>query len=847
MLQILNKKFIPVFWSLTLILYIFRSIFEPVKYLAFIFYGFLIIISFIYFIKHWEEVRLKDFLKITKEFIIIALFIGLGIVFTNGLPIYPFKELLNFSIILFFAFIYFHFKKDISRDKILKLWLLFSTIIGIIAIIIWANYFFSINAEVFTYFNAEKKALSSTSLTSDYNFYSLFFIFSIIVEFFAIYRNILKQKIIVSQLILWVFIFNIVFSSSRRAIVVLVLLFLISLLIFLLKSRKNKQNKLFIKNIFIAQITITIFIVILLSLIPFRNNIITDNKTREKLTLPVYRYTTIFNSEIPYSVIKEKLWPQYLRYKNDTVNWAYYYDTVKKQKKVFYDEDIEQYWFHYQDKVIPENLFYNGDFSSGLKFWDKIIPKTDSVSHQLINTKYGKAIRVHRINGTGWWPLAYKGRDIIYYKDVTYTFRFKFRIVKGQNAPFNIGWWIKENGGHVHVLKKNITKIDKEWNKCTCTYCFKENHKGSIATFMNSQKANTIIDFADIQLFSNDTLIRPKYIDQVLEYPNTVNLFYNSNFQSGFRFWGYNTIDTIAQELIETPFGTGIRVERKEGRGYWPLIYKGRDIFYQKGQTYTFRFLYHVVKGNGKPFLVGWWIKENNHYLINIPNYSFPIGNDWYACYASYEFEENHYQSAVTFMNSQSSNTIVEFANIELLCADSLINTTYLDQNIELLKKERKHKIQKLMNNDTVNHLSDPRTERWRYGIELFKTYPLYKKIIGDGFEYMYLFNKKFINPDLSLEEIKEKQYGDYPHNPIISSFLYSGIIGGLFYIYFLVLSLWYYWKYRKHHMIFFLMYLISFFFVFFSGNSHFSVPVFTILSIIPFFTKYLQNQKTTI
>ena len=141
--------------------------------------------------------------------------------------------------------------------------------------------------------------------------------------------------------------------------------------------------------------------------------------------------------------------------------------------------------------------------------------------------------------------------------------------------------------------------------------------------------------------------------------------------------------------------------------------------------------------------------------------------------------------------------------------------------------------------------MDDSRSRRWQYALELWQTkYQWYHKLFGHGFDYLEWYGEKFFNDP--------RRY-DYPHNPIISSFLYSGFVGGLFYIYFLVMVFYYYWKYRKHHMVFFLMYLVTFFFMMFSGNSHFSVPIFTFLSLIPFLTRYyiksgkLINEKNAI
>ena len=125
------------------------------------------------------------------------------------------------------------------------------------------------------------------------------------------------------------------------------------------------------------------------------------------------------------------------------------------------------------------------------------------------------------------------------------------------------------------------------------------------------------------------------------------------------------------------------------------------------------------------------------------------------------------------------------------------------------------------------------RTSHWYYGWIIYKNYPVSKKIFGGGFDYMKMYGDEFKETEL-----------DYPHNPFISAFLYSGILGGLAYIWFILLVFKYYIKYVKHHLYFFVCFLIVFFFSFFSGNTHFSIPIFTILCFIPFFTKYIIEKE---
>ncbi len=77
-----------------------------------------------------------------------------------------------------------------------------------------------------------------------------------------------------------------------------------------------------------------------------------------------------------------------------------------------------------------------------------------------------------------------------------------------------------------------------------------------------------------------------------------------------------------------------------------------------------------------------------------------------------------------------------------------------------------------------MDYFAGTRMSRWYYSWIIFKEYPLHKKLFGGGFDYLEMIGTEF----------GEVRY-DYPHNPFISAFLYSGIIGGLAYIWFMFLS----------------------------------------------------------
>ncbi len=114
----------------------------------------------------------------------------------------------------------------------------------------------------------------------------------------------------------------------------------------------------------------------------------------------------------------------------------------------------------------------------------------------------------------------------------------------------------------------------------------------------------------------------------------------------------------------------------------------------------------------------------------------------------------------------------------------------------------------------------------------------MFEKIFGKDFDYLAKYYKKFLKKDMSLDQIRRNGLSDYPHNPYLSSLLYSGILGGLFYLYFTIYTFFLYWKQRKQLYLFFIFYIITFMFTLVSGNTMFTVPIFVILSLIPFIKK---------
>lgn len=259
-----------------------------------------------------------------------------------------------------------------------------------------------------------------------------------------------------------VFVINLMGMHKKRIIVILLFLFLIivySLAIIILNSRAA---------------LIVLVILILFSLFKFLKNV------KFWLRSLIFLLFTILFS---YLILQSRL--------SNNISW------IAKS-------------FNIKENV--NNLYFNGDFKDELTNWEASYP--DSINHELIDTKYGKAIRIKKSNEVGRWSLKYKGRGIYYHKDLTYKIHFKYRVLKGDEIPFKIGWGALYDSENCHDLHKEIIPLEQGWYDCIVQYKFNSNHQNP-NSFLHSQLPNTIIDIADIELTCNDTLDQIMFVDQM--------------------------------------------------------------------------------------------------------------------------------------------------------------------------------------------------------------------------------------------------------------------------------------------------------------------------------------------
>lgn len=346
-------------------------------------------------------------------------------------------------------------------------------------------------------------------------------------------------------------------------------------------------------------------------------------------------------------------------------------------------------------------------------------------------------------------------------------------------------------------------------------------------------KLYSLID-KNVTLEEFDIKLQKSYYNRVFKGDDNNNLFFNGNLEYGITNWGcanepkLNIASTI--KIGNENNHNYIRTERLSGDGYFQVIYYGRPILYHKDVTYNLTFKYRSEGNENAQFNIGWWAFENGIWINQLPKNVIHDTCNWYQCSIFYTFTQDQW-NPTCFLNGIQHNVPFDIKDIRLTCNDTTGLPMYIDQLPDSIIHQHY-----ATDEGNINHLTHTRTDRWKYAWELWQTkYSTTQKIFGHGFDYLEWYGEKFYN--------NPKRY-DFPHNPIISSFLYSGIIGGIVYIWFLIMSLWLYWKKRKQLGIFFIMYLCCMFFCMFSGSSHFSFPLFAFLSFLPF-VEYKDKQET--
>lgn len=763
----------------TIVFYFYKTAFWPLTILFVIGYAIVLIL----FINKFDwKFGLSGFFRDFMHPIILAvIFILIFLLnghFSNTIAI---KDVIRI-LVLFSLFYFLYWNRTVDENELPKTFII-NLIIITTAVISVLNILNQLNISIFpTRLLLKLNISEGSAIANDYNFFSLFILFGLVILNYKSINNKLTSYFPkwITYALNSIFIINIVLSSSRRGIIILIL---ITLIYFVFKkSLKFSYKKLFIK-------AIIVFLLIIFGMIVFQKI------PKQKISIIVYRYATLAGIT-DFNSIERFLWER--------------------------------------EHNVPKNKNYlidNSSFNPNSNYWSKNPSDGTTVSN--IETPYGAGIKLFRNGPNIDFSLFYTGPKILYYSDHTYKISFKIKFISGDFNSFNVGWWVDDGGkGYENTLylEKEIEPIGEGWYSCTSQYTFIDNHVGLVG-FINSVKDQTsfiISDFELIDLDYNSILPRfefeshgPESLNTLLDSLKEINLINNGDFSDGLSFWKHYS-DSLTIKITEIDKKKCALFTRGDGDGgSWSLYYDSKNIEFKANNEYQIAFKIKLIFPNEIPFNVGFWVDEGEGYQAKLDLKIDTLEDEWLHVSANYRFKND--QSNLIFpINSQSDNSQFYITDI------SLINLTQPQYKKKPHFQERDQAKKSALISD--------RTSKLKYSIELWKIkYKWYNKLFGHGFDYYEWFGEKFYNDPVR---------GDYPHNPFISVILYSGIVGLILFLWLLFRVISIYIKFRKEYAVLLVCFLITFFFSFFSGSSPFDPPIMGFFMLLPFFLEYVNKDK---
>ncbi|TDM32452.1 hypothetical protein ETI03_01790 [Macrococcoides canis] len=191
-------------------------------------------------------------------------------------------------------------------------------------------------------------------------------------------------------------------------------------------------------------------------------------------------------------------------------------------------------------------------------------------------------------------------------------------------------------------------------------------------------------------------------------------------------------------------------------------------------------------------------------------------------------------------MSNKNAFTIILFISTILTTVLFIILSIFYIMNIDLTLLASKE-VEKLIARfdtlkfDQLNQGVENRDIRWSFTFYLIENMNSFELLLGNGFDYLRLFSERFNTP---LDS-------DYPHNPILSSMLYSGLIGTLPLALMLGLSLAKSLALViKCRFTLAAPFIVSFAFSIISANSIFSIKPFFILLLVVLSTPIIKKDN---
>jgi hypothetical protein len=305
------------------------------------------------------------------------------------------------------------------------------------------------------------------------------------------------------------------------------------------------------------------------------------------------------------------------------------------------------------------------------------------------------------------------------------------------------------------------------------------------------------------------------------------------SFTKDYNFWTYTSVTGTFHENLKTPFGPGIKVLRTSGNNAgFSLYYNGPKILYYANHTYEISFKIKFIEGDFNSFNIGWYVDDGGKGIANtlaLKKEIKTLDDGWFSCISRYTFIDNH-NGLIGFINSVAEQTTFIVTDFELKDLDNI--TQYPRYDFEYQDDKD---LNAVLDKTNAEIMFSDRTTRWQFAKDNWNMkFRWYHKLFGHGFDYMEWYGEKFMGDSKKF---------DWPHNPFISTILYSGIIGLVFYLLLLLKVFMLYIEYRKKYAVLLIGFLITFFFSFFSGSSPFDPPIMGFFIMLPFLIQSIHKK----
>jgi len=827
----LLKRFLDLkplrFLSTTILLCILRMAIPFANYIFLPLLSFFIFFTIYHFFKNNRSVFIKNFIRYNYQMLIISFFVFFGFVISPTYSFFSIKEVLYAIVILFFSFSLFLFVNN--RDQFYEFtrifcvqFIFFSSIISVLGL---AKFYFQLKGYEFPFIS-----IYGTSLTSDYNFYILFSFIGIISILFRLtYFN---DKIHFSNNLIFPFLLlilslNILFSYSRRGLVLLLLIMLLNvILLFYWYHKKEKLFKVVI--VYLSSFLVFSFMLVLFFKMPTqikRNTLnklgIKDKSYQYFFSTLLHRYSTIFTNH-DYSYFQKVVWNEKPDPKNPDTGWNSRKSTLifplpGETKKIVPENTIgykmdstcdASIWNNNAYSFTNISIFFNSDtITTNNKFYYAsvycYVSKDFDGTWARISAQgevSGKVIQEYDLSKKGVWQklsVCFKNNGNI---SPVYLYWAKYNVSDFSNLKGHVIFAYPE----YLIIKLDPKNPDSGWGS-----------KISIPEFPLTGEKVDIVPQNSVGYKMDSTSNAATWNNNAYSYTDISILFQDDTLPANIEPFYASVYCYVSKDFD----GTWAQISAEGGAS-------GKNIqeydFSKKGTWQKLQIDFKSKSGIPPVYL--YWSKYGVTDFRNLKGYIIFAYPEYYKDSLKRKIEISSISKEMNgFSIFKSSLLDPEILSLIL----SRIGFSFLQDSVGQIK------IEKYLTYLESNKFTGTRTSRWYYSWILFKEYPIQKKFFGGGFDYHEIFRKEF----------GEGEY-DYPHNPFLSAFLYSGILGGIAYIWFMFLVFYYYIKYYRYHLYFFICFLIVFYFSFFSANTHFSVPIFAILSIIPFLTRYIVEKE---